>query len=75
MHRLFIGDRRPSQGMCSHARELFGAMQIIDRLVPILAGRAVPEHPADESRYRFYGRLHRPICVWSLRGTPPNAAS
>ena len=31
LHRLFVGNRRPAQGMRAHARKLSGAMQGADR--------------------------------------------
>ncbi len=51
LHRLFLGYRRAAQGMRSHPRKLPGAMQVADRVVSLLAGSALPQHIANESRH------------------------
>src|SRR5581483_7884464 len=43
-------------------------------MVPVLAGRPVPEHPADKPRDRLHGWLHWTICVRGMRGSPAHAA-
>ncbi len=75
LHCLFLGHGRPAQGMCAHPRKLPGAVQIADRLVSVLAGRALSEHSAHESRHRFHGRFHRPFCVRRLRGASAHTAA
>src|SRR5882757_8696869 len=47
----------------------------VDGMVSILAGGAVPEHPADESCDRFHGGLHWAVCVRSVRRAFADAAS
>ena len=75
LHRLLLRHRRPSQGMRPHARQLSRAVQRPDRVVPVLAGRALSKHSADQSCHRFYGGLYRPVCLRRVRGAPPYAAA
>ena len=50
LHRLFVGDGRASEGMRAYARQLSGAVRFADGVVSILAGRALSEHSAHQSR-------------------------
>src|ERR1700733_2275844 len=50
-------------------------MRRADRVVSILAGRTLLEHSAYESCDRFYGRLHRAVCLRSLRCASTDAAA
>ena len=56
-----------AEGMRADARELPGAVHVADCVVSVLAGGAVSEHPADESRDRFHGGIYRTLCVRSVR--------
>src|ERR1700675_1992886 len=75
LHRLFVGDGRASQGMRAHARQLSGAVYLADGVLPILAGRALFEYSAHESRDRFHGGIYWAVRLWSLRGPFADAAS
>ena len=44
-------------------------------LFPFLAGRAVPEHSADESCDRFHGWIHRAVCLRRDGGAFADAAA
>src|ERR1700729_4116441 len=50
-------------------------MRRADCVVSVLAGRALLEHFAYESCDRFYGGIHRAVCLRSLRGASANAAA
>ena len=50
LHRVFVGDGRASERMRAHTRRLSGAVYIADGVVSILAGRALFEHSAYQSR-------------------------
>ena len=61
LHRLFLRHRWPAEGLRAHARKLSRAVHRADGAVSVLAGRALPQHSADESRDRFHGRIHRAV--------------
>src|SRR2546430_11940591 len=43
-------------------------MQVADGMVPVLAGSAISQRPADESRHRFYGGFYWAVRLWRLCG-------
>ena len=43
--------------------------------VSLLAGRALSQHSAHQSRHRFHGRLYRAICLRRVRGAFAHAAA
>ena len=51
LHSLFLGNRRPPQGLRPHPRKLSRTVPRPDCVVPLLAGSAVPEHSSDEPRH------------------------
>src|SRR5579863_5847273 len=45
-----------------------------DGLVSILAGSAISEYSAHQSRYRFHGRIYWSVCVRRVRGASADIA-
>ena len=75
LHRLFLRHRRAAERLRPDARKLSRAVRVAHCALSILAGRALPEHSADEPRDRFHGRIYRPVHVRRDRSASAHAAS
>ena len=67
LHRLFLGHRRPPQGLRADARQLSRTVRGRYAALSLLARRALPEHHSHQPRHRFHGRLHHAL-HWRRRG-------
>ena len=65
---------RPKGCVLTHENYLEQCKALI-ALVSVLAGRALPEYSADQSRHRFHGRIHRAVCLRRVRRAFAHAAA
>src|SRR5437762_2255507 len=63
LHRLLFRDGRPPEGLHDDARELSGAVRRAHIDLSILAGRTLPQYPANEPCHRFHGGFFRSVYV------------
>src|SRR6266516_2200498 len=64
LHCLLLWDWRTPQRLHDDARKLSGAVRRAHFALSLLAGRALPQHIADESRHRFHGGFFRTVHLW-----------
>src|SRR5438552_1208536 len=58
-----LQDGRPPEGLHDDARELSGAVRRAHIDLSILAGRTLPQYPANEPCHRFHGGFFRSVYV------------
>ena len=65
---------RPKGCVLTHENYLEQCKALI-ALLSLLAGRALPEYSAHQSRHRFHGRIYRAVCLRSVRSAFAHAAA